>query len=165
MAASCGCSLDVGQCLAAPPGAIEPGARVQEVVILALMVKTTRSILSMAYLFLVLALTLNAAANVLLKIGATRLGGLGGPGLIGRLVSDYYLLAGLFLFVLNVAFYLAALTRLNLSMAYPIMVAGGMVIVVLVSGFALREAVTPVQMVGLALLVVGMVLIGHRSVA
>jgi small multidrug resistance pump len=119
----------------------------------------------MVYLFLILALTLNAAANVLLKIGATRLGDLGGPGLIGRLVSDYYLWAGLLLFALNVAFYLAALTRLDLSMAYPIMVAGGMVIVVLVSGFALREAVTPAQMVGLALLVLGIVLVGYRSVA
>ena len=119
----------------------------------------------MGYLFLVFALTLNAAANILLKIGATRLGGLEEPGLFGRLVSDYYLLAGLLLFALNVMFYFAALTRLNLSVAYPIMVAGGIVIVVSVSVFALREAVAPLQIVGLALLVLGIALVGHRSFA
>ncbi|MDF2781414.1 MAG: hypothetical protein K0S96_1218 [Geminicoccaceae bacterium] len=119
----------------------------------------------MGYLYLVLALTLNAVANILLKIGATRLGGLEEPGLLGRLALDYYLLAGLLLFALNVVFYVAALTRLNLSVAYPIMVAGGIVIVGSVSVFALREAVTPLQTVGLALLVLGIALVGHRTFA
>ena len=119
----------------------------------------------MGYLFLVVALMLNAAANVLLKIGATRLGGIDEPGFFGRLVSDYYLLAGLLLFALNVVFYIAALTRLNLSTAYPIMVAGGVLIVVSISVFALREAMTPLQMLGLALLVLGIALVGHRSFA
>ena len=67
------------------------------------------------------------------------------------------------LFALNVVFYVAALARLNLSTAYPIMVAGGTVIVVGVSIFALREALTPLQMLGLALLVVGIALVGQRS--
>ena len=120
---------------------------------------------AMAYLFLVLALTLNAAANILLKMGATRLGGLEEPGLFGRLVSNYHLSAGLLLFALNVVFYVAALTRLNLSVAYPIMVAGGIVIVVAVSAFALQEDITPLQTLGLALLVLGIALVGHRSFA
>jgi small multidrug resistance pump len=117
----------------------------------------------MGYLLLVVAMTLNAAANILLKIGAMRLGDFQAPGLIGRLATDYYLLAGLFLFGLNVVFYFVALTRLNLSVAYPIMVAGGIVIVVLVSVFALQEVVTPLQAWGLALLVLGIALVGHRS--
>ena len=119
----------------------------------------------MGYLSLALALTLNAAANVLLKIGATRLGGIDEPGFLGRLVSDHVLLAGLLLFALNVVFYIAALARLNLSTAYPIMVAGGIIIVVSIAVFALGEAVTPLQMLGLALLVVGIALVGHRSFA
>jgi multidrug transporter EmrE-like cation transporter len=117
----------------------------------------------MGYLFLVLALTLNATANVLLKIGATRLGPLAAPGLLGRVVTDVYLLAGLLLFALNVVFYVAALTRLELSVAYPIMVAGGILIVVSVSVFVLREAVTPLEGVGLALLVLGIALVGQRA--
>jgi multidrug transporter EmrE-like cation transporter len=119
----------------------------------------------MGYLFLIVALTLNAAANVLLKIGATRLGSVEGPGLIGRLVSDTYLLGGLLLFALNVVFYVAALTRLHLSVAYPIMVAGGIIIVVSASALILREAVTPLQTVGLVLLVLGIALVSHRTFA
>jgi multidrug transporter EmrE-like cation transporter len=117
----------------------------------------------MGYLFLVVALTLNAAANVLLKIGTTQLGRIDEPGFFGRLVSDHYLLAGLLLFALNVVFYIAALTRLNLSTAYPIMVAGGVIIVVSISVFVLRETVTPLQMLGLTLLVFGIALVGHSS--
>ena len=41
----------------------------------------------MGYLFLALALTLNAAANILLKIGATRLGGLEDPASSGGLLE------------------------------------------------------------------------------
>jgi multidrug transporter EmrE-like cation transporter len=119
----------------------------------------------MGYLFLALALTLNAGANILLKIGAGRLGPLDGPGLMARLATDYYLIAGVLLFALNVVFYIAALTRLNLSFAYPIMVAGGLIIVVSASVLMLREALTLPQMIGLALLVVGIGLIGGRAFA
>ncbi|HEX6111871.1 MAG TPA: EamA family transporter [Geminicoccaceae bacterium] len=116
----------------------------------------------MGYLFLFVALTLNATANVLLKVGAARLGDLTQPGLLGRLLTDYHLLAGVVLFALNVGFYVAALTRLNLSVAYPIMVAGGIVIVVSASVAFLREPLTLWQAVGLLLLILGIALIGHR---
>jgi small multidrug resistance pump len=119
----------------------------------------------MGYVFLALALALNATANVLLKIGAARLGDLTQAGLLGRLLTGYHLLAGLLLFAINVGFYVAALTRLNLSVAYPIMVAGGIVIVVSASVVFLREPVTPAQAVGLVLLILGIGLIGHRSFA
>ncbi len=119
----------------------------------------------MGYLFLAFALTLNAAANILLKIGATRLGGLDQPGFFGRLVSDHYLLAGLILFAWNVVFYVAALARLNLSTAYPIMVAGGVLIVVSVSVLSLGESLEPLQVIGLVLLVVGIALVGRHGFA
>jgi small multidrug resistance pump len=119
----------------------------------------------MGYLFLTFALLLNATANVLLKIGATRLGGLDEPNLAGRLITDYHLLAGLSLFALNVVFYVLALTRLNLSVAYPIMMAGGVVIVVAVSVLLLHEALTIRHAIGLFLLIVGIVLVAERSTA
>jgi multidrug transporter EmrE-like cation transporter len=119
--------------------------------------------MSVGHLFLALALTLNATANVLLKVGAARLGGLEEPSLIGRLITNYHLLAGLSLFALNVVFYVLALTRLNLSVAYPIMMAGGVIIVVSVSILFLQEAVTARQMFGLVLLILGIVLVAERS--
>ena len=119
----------------------------------------------MGYLFLFLALTLNATANILLKVGAARLGVLDEPNLVGRLFANYHLLAGLSLFALNVVFYVLALTRLNLSVAYPIMMAGGVVIIVTVSILLLHEALTIRQTVGLFLLIVGIVLVTERSTA
>jgi small multidrug resistance pump len=119
----------------------------------------------MGYLFLALALTLNAAANVLLKLGAENLGRLDAPDLIGRLLTNYHLLAGLVLFALNVVFYAAALTRLNLSVAYPVMTAGGVLIVVSVAFFWLKEPIAPAQILGLLLLVAGILLVARHPVA
>ncbi len=116
----------------------------------------------MAYVLLVVALTLNALANMLLKAGARGLGSLAEPHLAQRVLANPYLLAGLLLFALNLGFYLAALTRLNLSLAYPVMVAGGLLVVVLGSALWLRETVTPLQWSGIALLVLGIVLVAWR---
>ena len=116
----------------------------------------------MGYALLALALTLNAAANVLLKVGASRLGPLQGPDLAARLLGNVHLWAGLALFGLNVVFYAVALTRLNLSVAYPVMTAGGILIVVTVSFIWLREPVSTSQALGLALLVAGILLVTHR---
>lgn len=117
----------------------------------------------MGYLLLAVALALNATANVLLKVGAARLGDPGAPDLIGRVLTNPQLVGGVVLFALNVVFYITALTRLNLSIAYPIMVAGGMVIVVGASVLQLREAVSAPQMLGLLLLVAGIVLVARHS--
>jgi multidrug transporter EmrE-like cation transporter len=119
----------------------------------------------MGYVFLGIALALNATANILLKIGATHLGSLAGPNFIGRLATNYHLLAGLALFALNVLFYVLALTRLNLSIAYPIMMAGGVAIVVSASILLLQEALTNRQVIGLSLLIVGIVLVADRPIA
>lgn len=116
----------------------------------------------MGYLWLVVAMTLNAAANVLLKLGAARLGTLAEPGLVGRVLGNYYLLGGLALFAANVAFYAAALSRLNLSLAYPVMMAGGVLIVVTVSVLFLREALSAPQMLGLLFLVIGLALVTRQ---
>lgn len=111
------------------------------------------------YLFLGLALTLNAAANILLKLGAARLGSLSDPQLLGRVLTNYLLLGGLALFAGNVVFYIAALARLDLSVAYPVMTAGGVLIVVSVSVPFLRESLSAAQLVGMSLLVLGIVLV------
>ena len=117
----------------------------------------------MGWLLLLMALTLNATANILLKLGATQLGELGGPDLLGRVIQNYYLFAGILLFALNVVFYFGALSRLDLSVAYPVMVAGGTVIVVSVSALLLGEAIDTRQAMGLVLLIAGIVLVSHRS--
>lgn len=119
----------------------------------------------MGYLFLCVALTLNAAANVLMKIGADRLGTPVEAGVIERLLGNGHLLGGLALFGLNLMFYIAALATLNLSVAYPIMMAGGVLIVVTVSILHLGETLTVTQGAGVLFLLAGLMLVTGRSVA
>ena len=115
--------------------------------------------ISTSYTLLAVALTLNALANVLLKVGSARLPEWGDPALLPRLFGNAYLLLGIVLFALNVLVYATALARLNLSVAYPVMVAGSMIVVVALSAAYLKEVVTPVQLSGIALLILGIVLV------
>lgn len=117
----------------------------------------------MGYLLLIAALTLNAAANLLMKMGADRLDATAGAGMLKGMLTNYYLLGGLVLFGLNVVFYVAALTKLNLSIAYPVMMAGGVLIVVCVSILYFREPVTLAQIFGILLLLAGLALVTHRA--
>lgn len=119
----------------------------------------------MPYLLLFVALTLNAAANLLLKAGAIRLGPWSEPGIFSRLVTNYHLMAGLLLFALNAAFYVGALTRLNLSVAYPVMVAGGIAIIGSISVLFLGETLATSQVIGLVLLTAGTILVLHPLAA
>jgi multidrug transporter EmrE-like cation transporter len=117
----------------------------------------------MGYLFLILALVLNATANLLMKVGADRLATSGEGGMLRGLLTNYHLLAGLSLFALNVVFYVAALTRLNLSIAYPIMMAGGVLIAVSVSLVYLDEVLSWSQGIGMLLLVAGIALVACKA--
>ena len=117
----------------------------------------------MAYVLLAIALLLNALANTLLKIGASHLQGTADASIWLRLAGNPYLLFGLILFAVNVVFYVAALSRLQLSIAYPVMVVGSLLVVVLSSALWLRETVTPLQWSGVALLLIGIMLVTHRS--
>ena len=114
----------------------------------------------MGYVFLCIALTLNAAGSILLKIGTGRLGNLEGLSLwdIGlRVATNYYIVIGLLSFGLNVVFYMTALSKLNLSIAYPIMMTGGVVIISLFSVFVLRETLTGLQVAGIVCIVLGII--------
>ncbi len=116
----------------------------------------------MGYIFLVIALTLNASANILLKLGSGRIGELKGLGLvemIPRLLTNYYLIIGLLFFALNVVFYTIALNRLNLSIAYPIMMAGGVLIITFFSAFVLGESLSASNWVGIGLIAGGLALV------
>lgn len=115
--------------------------------------------ISTSYILLAIALTLNAVANVFLKVGSARLPAWSEPALLPRLFTNPYLLLGIVLFALNVLVYAAALARLNLSVAYPVMVAGSMIVVVVLSATCLKEVVTPVQLSGIALLILGILLV------
>jgi len=74
------------------------------------------------------------------------------------------LVLGLLCFAINVVFYAYALRAafLPVSMAYPIMVGGGFVIIALVAWWFLGERMSAVQWAGVVMILVGVFLVARE---
>ena len=116
----------------------------------------------MNLIFLALAFTFNAAANVLLKIGAQH-GFQTHGNLLEMLRGNSASIAGLLLFALNVVFYFLALRSVPLSVAYPIMTIMSFIIINSVAYFYLNENINSGQLAGYGFLVVGLFCIFYFS--
>lgn len=116
----------------------------------------------MEYLFLAVALTLNTIANTLMKIGAKNLDLIKEHGLVQGLLKDWVILIGVFLFAANIIFYVIALSKINLSVAYPIMTIGGLLLITLISYIVFKETLTPIQMGGIAFLIIGIIMVSGK---
>src|SRR5262245_5684270 len=124
------------------------------------------------FIALIIALLFNACANLLMKAGAKSVADAGGMtrnGLLGTITSVMttpHLLLGLAFFALNALFYMYALQSraLKISIAYPIMVGGGFALIALVARFhpGFAERLTGLQMVGVALILLGIILVASR---
>ena len=119
------------------------------------------------------ALLLNASANVMMKVGMTRVeagGGLlagGLPAALRTVLTSPVLVIGLVCFGLNAACYMFALQSptLKISLAYPVMVGGGFAIIAAVAYLVLGERMTPGQWVGVVLVLAGVMIIAIKTPA
>ncbi len=121
---------------------------------------------------LVIALILNAGANLLMKVGMTSVadgGGIlknGAVCAIKTILTTTPLIIGLTCFGLNAAFYMYALQSktLKISIAYPIMVGGGFALIAVAARLhpALKERLTPQQLIGVAFIMVGIILVASK---
>lgn len=108
------------------------------------------------------AVCLGVVGQLLMKSGMNRVGTIdhwGLPTLI-RVFSCPYVLLGFASYGLSSLAYLMALSRLELSVAYP-MIGLGYVLVVLLSALLLRESVSAVRWLGVLLIVAGVWLVGR----
>ena len=102
------------------------------------------------------AIVCNATANILIKVGMNKVGDTKGIWeLAKKAVMQPQLIAGIISFILAFVSYSYILTKLNLSIAYPIMVSMGIVIVVTVSYLFLCESINIIQIIGFALIIAG----------
>ncbi len=109
---------------------------------------------------LVFAILLNAAANILMKVGMRRVGNVRGfLPVMKKAVFQPAIFFGVLAFVLALGAYSFVLTKLNLNVAYPIMVSMGLIVVVLASAFVLFEPVSIIQIVGFVLIIAGVWLV------
>ncbi|HCH63713.1 MAG: hypothetical protein CL927_09560 [Deltaproteobacteria bacterium] len=121
---------------------------------------------------LIIALLLNASANLMIKFGMhainVELAGAGvlsqGPlGVVKLLIRHWILLVGLGCFALNVVFYAFALQKLQISVAYPIMVTVGFAIIAVVAGWRLGESLSMIQWVGVGAILLGVTLVASDA--
>lgn len=108
------------------------------------------------YVVLSLAITLNALANILMKVAMLRQGKNSDIiTLIRQSVSNPVLALGLLSFGLALVAYCYVLAKINLSIAYPLMTSLGFLIVIAASWLFLDERITPLQIVGFIFIISG----------
>ena len=118
------------------------------------------------WLPLVIALVLNAAANVLMKIGSNTASVLPVGTPVWQRLANFLNLAtlvGILLFAANVLFYRKALDNLDISVAYPVMVSVGLILVTLAAVCipVLSERVSTWQIFGMILIAAGVWLVAR----
>ena len=112
------------------------------------------------WLWLIAALVLNAAANILLKVGSRTAGVLPTDATAAQRAGNFLnavTVLAIALFAANVLFYRKALDSLNVSVAYPVMVSGGLVMVTLAAVLlpVLNERFGAWQVMGIMLIGAG----------
>ncbi|OGJ46957.1 hypothetical protein A2272_00505 [Candidatus Peregrinibacteria bacterium RIFOXYA12_FULL_33_12] len=110
------------------------------------------------YIYLILALILNAGGNVLMKVGAKDIISFKTLNFLEAIAKNYILIIGLALFAFNVIFYILALSKINLSIAYPVMVGGGFLLISLTSFLYLKESISLLQIIGIIMVFSGIIL-------
>lgn len=115
-----------------------------------------------SYILLMSAVVFNAVANILIKIGMMRCPKSGGLFLMVKsAIFNPAIIGGIICFVIALGGYSYTLSKLNLSIAYPIMTSLGYLIVILVSCFFLNEVVTWYQIIGFFLIIGGVWLVAR----
>ncbi|HDR06041.1 MAG TPA: small multidrug resistance protein [Candidatus Coatesbacteria bacterium] len=116
----------------------------------------------MTYLALALGIVFNAGANILMKVamrGVGTLDSLGFGPYVRGMLSSGWLWGGVASFVTALVFYTYVLSKMNLSVAYPVFTSVGFAIVILFSSLSLKEAVGWWQVVGFVLIIAGVWLV------
>jgi multidrug transporter EmrE-like cation transporter len=116
----------------------------------------------MKWLILVLGIAANAWASVLIKIAMTpprRFPSLNDPW---GAVSNWPFWLGLVLYGSTLLFYAAALARLPLNVAHPVLTCGAVATVSVLSGLIFHESFHWTTFVGIFLVIIGVVLISAK---
>jgi multidrug transporter EmrE-like cation transporter len=107
-----------------------------------------------SFSFILAGVLLNAAAQLLLKAGTNAM-----PlGL--KLAFEPHILAGLACYVISVVVWVVALSRVPVSIAYP-MLSIGYVVNAIAAYYLFGESVTPMRMAGIGIILVGVFIVAR----
>ncbi len=111
------------------------------------------------FVLLLTGVLLNAGAQLLLKAGANSVGpvSLTTDSLVSasiRFATEPHILGGLVCYAISVVVWIIALTRVEVSVAYP-MLSIGYVVNAAAAWALFNEQVTPMRMLGIGIIVIG----------
>lgn len=117
------------------------------------------------FLLIMTGVLLNAAAQLFLKSGTRAIGyfdfSWGNTFPIGwQLATQPQILAGLSCYIVSVVVWILALSRVEVSLAYP-MLSIGYVVNALLAWWLFGEAVTAMRLAGIAVIIVGVTMVAR----
>jgi multidrug transporter EmrE-like cation transporter len=107
-----------------------------------------------SFSFILVGVLLNAAAQLLLKAGTNAM------PLGIRLALEPHILGGLACYVISVVVWIVALSRVPVSIAYP-MLSIGYVVNAIAAWALLGEALTPMRLAGIGVIVLGVFMVAR----
>ena len=111
-------------------------------------------------IWLMIAISSNAGAHVLLKLGmSVDQDKIAGITAIGFVVRSPFAWFGAAAFGVSLIFYSLAITAMRVSSAYPILVGGSFAIVILASQFIFRERIGWISLIGFISIAAGIYLL------
>ncbi|MCX7796903.1 MAG: SMR family transporter [bacterium] len=113
------------------------------------------------YLVLFISLVFNALANVAIKAGMKGYTGGINLGLISYVIKNPTIIIGLFLFGLAFIGYSFVLSKIQLSIAYPIMTGAGFLFVSVFSLILFNESFNLLKILGILFIFIGIVFLSR----
>jgi multidrug transporter EmrE-like cation transporter len=107
-----------------------------------------------SFAFILTGVLLNAGAQLLLKAGTNA------EPLGLRLAIEPHILAGLACYVVSVVVWVVALSKVPVSMAYP-MLSIGYVVNAIAAYYLLGETVSPMRLAGIGVIIVGVFIVAR----
>ena len=102
----------------------------------------------------------NAVANVLIKLGMTNTADLNFGEtsiLIKYMIFNPKLILGCVFYALSLVFYSFILQKMDLSIAYPIVISGSVFLVMIFSKLIFKESINITQIIGTVIVLLGIV--------
>lgn len=109
------------------------------------------------YVFLTLSILTNIIGQVMFKLGANHSNIV--HGFLSKILNGY-ILGGLLLYVFGAAFWIMALTKLELSSAYPI-ISLSYIGIALVSFYVFNEPLGLWKVIGIITIILGIIIMNH----
>ena len=120
---------------------------------------------ALSFLLVITGVLLNAAAQLLLKAGTNAVGHFefSAANLVPvgmKLAFEPHILGGVACYVVSLVVWIMALSRVEVSIAYP-MLSIGYVVNAVAAWYLLGEAVTPMRLVGIGIIILGVFVVAR----